>query len=104
MARTITKIKCADIQSAKSKIERILYSHDYKPVFEKGEDVWRCGIGMITAIKYIKLEFSESGNITISGWIRTAVIGPEQDLNGVVAIIPKKQVLGVIKEIQSAIL
>ncbi len=51
-------------------------------------------------MKYIKIEFAEDNTLVISGWIRS-MAGNEQDLNDVVCILPKKQVMNVIKEMQS---
>ena len=59
-------------------------------------------MGFWTAMKYIKVEFSDSNTLVISGWIR-AVAGSEQDLHGFVAGLPKKQVMNVIEELQRCI-
>ncbi len=102
MSRTTIKAACYNPHEVNQSIEKILLSHNYKLVDENGENVWKCGVGFLTAMKYIKIEFAENNTIMISGWIRP-MFGAEQDLNGFVAALPKKQVLNVIKEIQGVI-
>ncbi len=68
-----------------------------------GESVWKNGTGLMTAMKFIKVEYAQN-NITISAWVQTGVGnvgGNEMDLTGFVAAIPKKQLLKVIEEIKS---
>lgn len=86
------------------KICRLLENRGYKSVsYHNGhnETVWKCGIGFLTAIKYIKVEYLDGNRMSVSGWIRP-VGGKEQNLDGFVCIVPKKQVTGVIEEIRSA--
>ncbi len=102
MARTIVKITYTDLATSTEKIYGILRSHRYKNITENGEDVWKCGVGFWTAMKYIKVEISSDNTLIISGWIRP-MGGGEQNLEGFIAALPKNQVLKVIKEIQSMI-
>ncbi len=102
MSRTVVKISYRDLQTAKEKINSILSSHNYKNTVVNGENVWKCGIGFWTAVKYIKVEFSADNTLTISGWIKP-VGGGEQSLEGFIAAMPKNQITKVIKEIQAAI-
>lgn len=102
MSRTTINLNCNNPQETNRKIEQILLSNGYKSKNENGENVWKCGMGFLTAMKYIKVEFSDNNTLLLSGWIR-AIAGSEQDLTGFVAAIPKKQILNVIKEIQSVI-
>ena len=99
MARTTIKIKYTDAQQANQTVERILSSRNYKSICENGENVWKCGIGFWTAIKYIKVEFSDQNTLMISGWIRS-IAGSEQDLQGSYSFVPKRQVMNVIEELQ----
>ncbi len=102
MARTTITTTYSDFQQTNAQIQRILSSHNYKQIDENGEQVWKCGVGFWTAMKYVKIEFGENNALLISGWIRP-VLGSEQDLKGVVGALPKKQVLNVIQELQNAI-
>lgn len=102
MARTTIEARFSNLQSCKAAVERTLTKNNYKSITENNESVWKNGKGFWTAMKYIKIEFSENNTVLISGWIRPAG-GSEQDLNGVIAALPKKQVMNVIKELQTSI-
>lgn len=102
MPRTTIEVNCSDINRANSIAGSILSSNKYVQINENGETVWKCGKGFLTAMKYIKLEFSGEHTMLISGWVRS-VGGGEQDLSGVVAAIPKKQILNVIQQIQMSV-
>ena len=102
MSRTRIETTCADVESAKQEVTKILTANNYKPIKENGENVWKCGVGFWTAMKYIKVEFMENNTVYISGWVK-AMIGSEMDLDGFVAIIPKRQVSSVIDKIKYAI-
>ncbi len=101
MSRTTIRISVKDMETATKKVSAVLSSHNYKNIVENNERVWKCGTGFLTAVKYIKAEFSDN-EVVISGWIRP-VGGKEQDLNGFVGGLPKKQVLNIIKEIQTSL-
>lgn len=102
MARTIIKTNYTNFDGLQNRLSNLLQQKGYKNINENNENVWKCGVGFWTAMKYIKIEFAENNTLVISGWIRP-MAGNEQDLNGVVCILPKKQVMNVIKEIQSLI-
>lgn len=102
MARTTISVKYSNSDGLMNSLSSLLQSKGYKNITENNENVWKCGVGFLTAMKYIKIEFSENNTLLISGWIRP-IAGSEQDLNGVVAVIPKKQVMNVINEMQSII-
>ena len=103
MARTKIRIQYTDPQIANQKAGNILSLNGYKLINENGENVWTCGMGLLAAVKYVKIEFNNDNTLTLSGWIKTTVPAEEQDLNGFVGAIPKKQVKNILKEIQSAI-
>ncbi len=105
MSRTRIEVCCTDVEAAKKEITRILVRNNYDPISENGEVVWKCGAGFWTAMKYIKFgifEINGINTVILFGWIRP-VLGSEQSLDGILGIIPKKQVLGVIKKIQSTV-
>ena len=69
-----------------------------------GENVWKKGTGFLTAMQFIKIDFS-SNEFTISALVQAglgSVGGNEMDLTGVVAAIPKKLLLNVIEQIKRA--
>ena len=102
MPRTTIQVNCGEVSRANAIAGSILSSNKYIQTNENGENVWKCGKGFLTAMKYIKLEFSGEHTLLISGWIRS-VGGGEQDLTGVVGAIPKKQILNVMQKIQMAV-
>lgn len=102
MSRTTIQMRYTDFNSLQSRLTALLQSRGYKNIVEKNEDVWKCGIGMLTAMKYIKIEYAANNTLIISGWVRV-ILGSEQDLDGFVAAIPKKQVMNLIQEIQAIV-
>ncbi len=98
MARTNVIVKCEDVSKTIKKMEKYLSEKGYKLVIEKNEEVFKKGVGFWTAIKYIKLDKTDD-TINIYGWIRP-VLCKEQDLNGFVGCMPKKQVANVIEELK----
>ena len=99
MARTIITTKYTTFEGLQDRLFSLLQSKGYKNITENNENVWKCGVGFWTAIKYIKIEFAENNTLLISGWIRP-MAGSEQDLNGIIGALPKKQVINVIRELQ----
>lgn len=102
MARTTIKVTYTNFDGLQNNLSALLKSKGYKNISENNENVWKCGIGFLTAIKYIKFEFAENNTIIISGWIRPA-FGNEQDLEGFVGALPKKQVMNVIQKMKELI-
>lgn len=105
MSRTIFDItyNCG-FEEAQSKIESVLHSNGFhKKVLQTGENVWKNGTGLMTAMKFIKVEYSQNA-ITLSAWIQVGIGdtgGEEKDLTGFVAALPKKQLMKIIKEIKN---
>lgn len=100
MARTIVEVNYSNFEDTRNKIVNLLQKNGYKNITENNENVWKCGIGFLTAMKYIKIEFAPNMTLVISGWVRP-VLGSEQSLDGVVCCIPKRQVMSVINQIQA---
>ena len=98
MSRTTIQFKYNDFELTKERINGILKAKKYKNIIENNENVWKCGEGFCTAIKYIKIEYGENNTAYVSGWIRP-MVGNEQELKGFVGSVPKKQVRKVINEI-----
>lgn len=94
-----------DFQITDGKIRSILSADGYKEMDKNGEIVWKMGTGMMTAMHFIKLEYTECA-IEVSGWVQTGmgdIGGKEMDLKGFVGIIPKKQVLKTIDKVKAAV-
>ena len=102
MARTTIQVRYTNFEGLQERLAALLHSRGYKSITENNENVWKCGIGFLTAMKYIKIEFAADHTLLISGWIRV-VAGGEQDLTGFVGALPKKQVMNLIQEIQSIV-
>lgn len=102
MSRSCFSFHYSSFDRTKTIIESELVKNGYKYKNENGENIWKCGSGILTAMKYIKIEFSGKQEVKIYGWIRP-IAASEQNLDGIVAAIPKKQVLKVIKKIGDCI-
>ncbi len=102
MARTTIKMNYTNFDGLHYRLASLLQSKGYKNIIENNENVWKLGVGFLTAMKYIKIEFAENNTLLISGWIRP-IFGSEQDLTGIMGALPKKQVMNVIREMQSLI-
>ena len=98
MARSCFNFHYTTFEKTKALIESELKNNGYTNKNENGENIWRNGNGLLTAMKYIKVEFTENQTVEIYGWIRP-MASSEQNLDGIIAALPKKQVLKVIKKI-----
>lgn len=106
MARTTIKIQLTmPFDEAERIIKSILTQEGYKEKSQNNEIIWKKGTGLITAMQYIKTEYS-SNYVNVSGWVQTGVGnvgGKEMALDGIVAAMPKKSVMKVISRIQNSI-
>lgn len=85
--------------------EQILTQEGYHPKDYRGEAVWKKGTGMMTSMQFVKLDVYDSA-LGIQAWVQSGIgdVGlPEQCLSGVIGVLPKQLVLGVLKKIQAAI-
>ena len=103
MARTTFISKCRSISYADPIIHDILVREGFSLILENNEQVWKCGNGAWVSMKYIKIEYANDTTVHITGWVKST-IGPEQNLDGVIGGLPKKQVLNIIRRIQAEIL
>lgn len=107
MARSTFEIKfsCGHEQ-AKQQIEAILRQKNFHlETLKTGETVWKCGVGLLTAMKFIKVEYGNQ-RISLSAWVQVGIGstgGREMALDGFTAAIPKKQLMKTIEEIKCAI-
>ena len=91
-------------EEAQRKISSILSMRGFKITTKKnGERVWKKGIGLLTAMQFVKIEFSQNVFI-MHAWVQTLGFGRfgESDLTGVFGLIPKKQLARVLEEIRQA--
>ncbi len=102
IARTTIQVSYTNPEETQRSVSELLRKKGYKNIIKNNESIWKCGVGFLTAIKYIKIEFTENNTMLISGWIRP-LGGSEQNLDGVVCIIPKKQVQSVVNELQGVV-
>ena len=102
MARTTYVFKYTDAAVTENNIQRILAEEKYGLFFENGENIWKCGTGVLSSIKYVKYEFISSDTIHITGWIRSDM-GGEFNLDGYLLGHHKKKVRDVIDRISAAI-
>lgn len=106
MARTNIKLRYScDFDTAESKVTGILARNGFKQItIKSGENVWKKGTGIMTAMQYVKTEFS-ADEVILSAWVQAglgSVGGSEMDLTGFVAALPKRQLLKVLEEIKQA--
>lgn len=86
-------------------VENVLRANGFKLKDYKGESVWKKGIGMMTAMQYVKVTPYGNG-LGVQAWVQAGVgdIGlKEMCLDGVVAVVPKKMLLKVIDKMRQAI-
>lgn len=106
MARTSIKTSYScSYDEAQRKISSILSQKGFKTTTLKtGENVWKKGTGLITAMQFVKVDFSQK-EFVMSAWVQAGVgsVGSrEMDLTGVFAALPKRQLMKVLEEIKKS--
>lgn len=106
MARTTMKIAYhCSFDDAQSKVENTLYRAGFrKTTIKTGESVWKKGIGFATAMKFVKVDYSNS-EIILSAWVQMglgSVGGSEMDLTGFVGALPKRQLMNCLEKIKNS--
>ena len=106
MARTIINLPLRNsVDESYNTAVNILQVNGFKEVSYIGETVWKKGTGLLTAMQYIKIEFTDT-TLVVSGWVQAgvgSVGGNEMALNGIVAAVPKKSVMKVIEQIKASL-
>lgn len=106
MARTIINLPLRNsVDESYNIAVNILQANGFKEVSYNGETVWKKGTGLLTAMQYIKIEFTDT-TLAVSGWVQAGVGGVggnEMALNGIVAAVPKKSVMKVIEQIKASL-
>ena len=105
MSRTLVKIQFnCSFEEANKKVENILFLRGFQQTtLRTGETVWKNGSGLLTAMKFIKVEYAQN-EIVLSAWTQVGVGkvgGEEMDLTGIVGALPKKQLIKVIEAIKN---
>ena len=101
MARTkiVVQYDC-EFEQVQNTINNILSSNGFREItINTGENVWKKGTGMLTAMQFSQKEF------VIYAWVQMGLGdlgGSEMDLTGFVAAIPKKQLINIIEQIKKA--
>ena len=100
MSRTIIQLKCENPSQSEEVIKNILKSYNYELKQNDGEEFYQCGVGFLTAPKFIKYTFN--GDIlTLEGWVRAFAFGGESELKGFLAGVPKKSCRKTLDDIQN---
>ena len=104
MARTIINLPLRNsVDESYNTTVNILQANGFKEVSYNGETVWKKGTGLLTAMQYIKIEFTDT-TLVVSGWVQAGSVGGnEMALNGIVAAVPKKSVMKVIEQIKASL-
>ena len=103
MSRSVYQFNVADTNTAYNNMCYILSQKGFKNVLEKNENVWKWGTGLMTAVKYIKIEIPADHVILVSAWIRP-LLWDEMPLdNSFVGVLPKEELKGVINVLQTYI-
>lgn len=104
MARTTIVIPTAEgfsVQNVMTAFAQIMTSYGYKEKMIKEEPCWSKGDGVIAKQQNFGIVIGQ-GEILLQGWMNDAITG-ESDLEGVVAVIPKKKMKGILSELQTQI-
>ena len=106
MARTIINLPLRNsVDESYNTAVNIMQANGFKEVSYIGETVWKKGTGLLTAMQYIKIEFTDT-TLVVSGWVQAgvgSVGGNEMAHNGIVAAVPKKSVMKGIEQIKASL-
>lgn len=92
-------------EEVQNTIEGVLAQSGFKKIQLNSEEVWKKGTGFLTAMQFIKVEYTEN-EVIISAWIKVgagSLTGGEQELSGVVGAVPKKSLMKVVEKITLSI-
>ena len=103
MSRSFYQFNVYDTKQAVDRICYILVNHGFKNVVEKNESVWKWGMGLMTAPKYIRIDVPQEHVIIVSAWIKTFLMGEMEIDNSFVGLIPKEEMKSVITVLQQNI-
>lgn len=106
MARTcICAPYTADYKTVNGYVERFLIDEGFSRKDYHGEQVWKKGTGLVTAMQYVKIEYTENAAV-IYAWIQAGIGnfgGKELDLTGITGAVPKRNLLKRTQKLESII-
>ncbi len=109
MSRTTINIPLnnQDPNQVHERIKAILTADGYREqTYKKNEIVWRKGLGLLTAMHFIKLDY-QPNMLVVSGWVPLfgifGVSFGEDQLSGVSAVIPKQSTQKTIDKIVASV-
>lgn len=104
MSRTTIEIpmKTNNIDAVLHIVSTKMESAGYQQKIIDGETVWSKGDGVIGIMQCVGVVFAEK-SLIIQGWMKDAVMG-ESDLEGFLAILPKKKLKKLIDAICNTII
>lgn len=100
MSRTIIRIPYADQQQADTAIRGLLLNRGYQLRADNNGLYWQKGVGFWVAPRYLKYDFYQN-EIVIQAWITN--LGVECALNGMVGMVPKKELQEILQIIQMTV-
>lgn len=102
MSRTVIKLTCDNPKDSEIVIQKILREYNYELKQSNGEEFYQCGVGALTAPKFIKYTFN-GNQLILEGWVRAFAFGGESELKGFLASVPKKSCKKTLDDIQNNI-
>lgn len=103
MSRTIFNFNFTDFDKAEKTINSMLNHNNFHQTIIGSEVVWKRG-GIFVGGQCVKFEFGED-YVKVSAWITQFLGGGgEYDLNGISALVPKRQLLTFIEQIRLALM
>ena len=102
MARTTYVFNYTNAAVTEENIKRLLAAEQFALVYENGENIWKCGNGVLSSIKYIKYDFINANTLHFTGWIKSD-LGGEFNLEGYLLGYHKKKTREVIDRIKTVI-
>lgn len=96
----------AGFETVDNTIRQILMDEGFSEKNISGELCWKKGTGMMTAMQYVKVEYTQN-EVVLFGWLQAGIgslAGPEMELTGNVYAIPKKNLMKRLNKIQQAVM
>ena len=100
MSRTVIQLTCDNPKDSETVIQNILRQYNYELKEKDGEEFYQCGVGALTAPKFIKYTFN-GNQLTLEGWVRAFAFGGESELKGFMAGVPKRSCRKTLDDIQN---
>lgn len=104
MARTTIKLHTVegfDVRRVIATFSQIVADYGYEEKVIKGEPCWSKGDGVIAKQQNFGFVIGQ-GEILLQAWMNDVITG-ESDLEGIVAVVPKKKMKGILEELENQI-